>query len=93
MFVYQATFGADNHAESDANVCVTEGRSKRFSGTNGLEPEIGLRDDEDGGELLSDEEFLAGAINNLDFEVNIERPRYYEPNVGTTVFRNLFEEY
>ena len=48
--------------------------------------------------MISDEEeSLAGAINNLDFEVNLgsghDRSRRCAPNAGTTIFRNLFEEY
>jgi hypothetical protein len=66
------------------------------SGRSSREPEIGIKaSDED---MISDEEeFLAGAINNLDFEVNLgsghDRSRRCAPNAGTTVFRNLFEEY
>ena len=35
------------------------------------------KQDEDYEDLMSDEESLAGAINNTDFEVNVERPAYY----------------
>jgi len=91
---HQPTFGRFPESDADISDSHQEVSERGFlSGKSGLEPEIGIKASDE--EIISDEEeSLAGAINNLDFEVNLgsghERSRRCAPNAGTTVFQNLF---